>query len=1092
MGNPWDRYAQAKSAPWARYSTPATGAAPGTGFAPTGVNPQQHYIPGSEADPSYAAEKTRATANAEQAARIAAEKQIVALHSAADWALYQKEHPDQAVAEVPTSNVHGPAYLQQIPSSMRATVQSLVAGNLSPPTGTALKSPYWQAVIQHAINLDPTYAGQDYSLRQKTRNDFINGEFGKQIAAINTALSHGKNMLDDVKALNNFGGIATPLNVLRNPLESTFGGTAQTNFTNDARKYGSEMAAAYGNGGQDERTDWKGAVGYFSSPDQQINALAHDGKFLKGKIETLQSQYQKGMGPMNSVYDLLDPEARQTLDQLTGVADGKIAPSTIMNPPKGGVALPPGGTGGTPPNSGGTPPNGGGNGGGPLPGSTLATGDTQAKNMDPKTAGLITAMIKNGYTADEMNRILVPSGAIGPQGFKQEDIDKYKKVLDAGGSIMPQYEQPTSLWNKVASSAPGVAVNSAIDSSMGGLEDETAGLVDWARGKGNLSDLIAARNQQKQGAFAANPRAAFWGGVAGNIGGMAGAGLALKGTALAGAASDFLGKATPYAANGLWGGLEGFGQNNDNRIDGAGLGTVSGLAGTLGGQAVAFPVGAAARTGVGQSVIDSAISGTNKVRGMFGRNMIQAPTPAVAPSAADITAGQFINKTGADNIKGVLANAANNNAPFMLADASPEMTSLAGAVVRRSPTASGIASDALNGRNATQIDRLGQSVTNNLGPVQNIPLLSDALATRGKVAAKPLYKAAYAAGQVDDPTINTLLQHPDFQPILADARQLHANDVTLANARGEEPPPPLTQVVGPNGEYTPPDVQTIDYVQRALRAKADAAYSGDSVAKMNAPFLKDARNLILQKTDAAVPEFAAARSAYGGPMQSKDALTMGQQAFNADPGQITLNTTGVSPESLSQQQLGFRSALMDRANSVRDVSNPWETTLGNPNARARIDALYPDNSGNQQLYNGLDLERQMANTRNDVLGNSKTAQRAIADQAFADPGNLPGKAISYGLAAKTGGLSALAHAAVPDALSTAWKLGLGKQAVQRADDLAPILFNPDPNASAQTVDSIMKRLTDYSDYVNATRPLRSLGMFGAGIGNASYAAGSGY
>jgi len=184
-------------------------------------------------------------------------------------------------------------------------------------------------------------------------------------------------------------------------------------------------------------------------------------------------------------------------------------------------------------------------------------------------------------------------------------------------------------------------------------------------------------------------------------------------------------------------------------------------------------------------------------------------------------------------------------------------------------------------------------------------------------------------------------------------------------------------------------------------------------------------------------------------------------------------------------QLGFRSQLMNRANGIRDVSNPWEATLGNPNARARVDAVYPANPDNQNLFDDLGLERQMANTRYDVLGNSKTAQNSIADQAFADPGNIPGKAFSYGLAAKTGGLSGLAHAVMPDATQTAWKLGLGKQAVRKADDLAPILFNPDPTASSQTVDSIMKRLADYSDYVQAMRPTQKLGMFGSSLSNAT-------
>jgi hypothetical protein len=227
-------------------------------------------------------------------------------------------------------------------------------------------------------------------------------------------------------------------------------------------------------------------------------------------------------------------------------------------------------------------------------------------------------------------------------------------------------------------------------------------------------------------------------------------------------------------------------------------------------------------------------------------------------------------------------------------------------------------------------------------------------------------------------------------------------------------------------------------------------------------------------------------------MQSRDALQFGQDALRMDPNAVSLKVAGMSPEQLGQAQIGLRSGMMTRANDVRDVSNPWEATLGNPNQRARIDALYPDNPGNQSLFDSLGLERQMANTRYNILGNSKTAGNIIADQAFADPGNLPGKALQYGLAVKSGGLSALAHSAAPDALLTAWKLGLGRKAIQKADELAPALFNTDPNAIKASIDDLLQRMGAYSNFVKASRPTRSLGMFGAGLGDAANSAHSGY
>ncbi|HTO41184.1 MAG TPA: hypothetical protein VL026_09435, partial [Rhizomicrobium sp.] len=115
---------------------------------------------------------------------------------------------------------------------------------------------------------------------------------------------------------------------------------------------------------------------------------------------------------------------------------------------------------------------------GPLPDAPLATGSTKAVTMDPKTAGLITAMIKNGYNADQMNAILVPTKMIGPEGFKQADIEKYRKTLAAGGSLSPQYEKPTSLLNRIAGTPVGVGIGAAGDAGAFGLSDEIAGMAD--------------------------------------------------------------------------------------------------------------------------------------------------------------------------------------------------------------------------------------------------------------------------------------------------------------------------------------------------------------------------------------------------------------------------------------------------------------------------------------------------------------------------------------------------------------------------------------------------------------------------------------
>lgn len=171
----------------------------------------------------------------------------------------------------------------------------------------------------------------------------------------------------------------------------------------------------------------------------------------------------------------------------------------------------------------------------------------------------------------------------------------------------------------------------------------------------------------------------------------------------------------------------------------------------------------------------------------------------------------------------------------------------------------------------------------------------------------------------------------------------------------------------------------------------------------------------------------------------------------------------------------------NRAGNLRDSTNPWEAALGSPNARARVDALYPGNTGNADLFRARDLEGQMAGTSTRIIGNSKTAQRGIADQAF-EGSPIPAMAMDAALAA---------HGAVPVAsiarklgqgkLSDMVTMGIGGRAVRKADELAPLLLNPDPAASSATIDDLVRQELERRAYVAASRPRRA-GMFGAGIG----------
>jgi len=142
--------------------------------------------------------------------------------------------------------------------------------------------------------------------------------------------------------------------------------------------------------------------------------------------------------------------------------------------------------------------------------------------------------------------------------------------------------------------------------------------------------------------------------------------------------------------------------------------------------------------------------------------------------------------------------------------------------------------------------------------------------------------------------------------------------------------------------------------------------------------------------------------------------------------------------------------MTEQAGKSRLSGNPWETAYGTPQAQQKIGDLFPGGAGRfGQQYNA---ERNMAQTANQVLCNSMTAERGIADQAFDGSmlGNLAFDAATTGAPLKTG--ASLLGKFAKDEIG---RFG----AKQKAEALAPLLFNPSAPDSATALDETIKTLT---------------------------------
>jgi len=899
-----------------------------------------------------------------------------------------------------------------------------------------------------------------------------------------TALANGQQFIDRSAELPGQTRFA-PLNAVSDWIQRRFGGTtisamdaAHTTFVNEYAKVVAGSPTGAGTLSDSARREAMDTIQSNASMDQKQAAFAQMKADMANRLTAIHGGINEAYRALTNRPGYEVPDTTQGLlpsQQARQNMPGLLAPGTAgaagaAGGPPGGAPGNLGGVGGLPPGLSGGP----GPSGGSPPALTLATGATKS-TFDPQTSAQLERMIRAGASPDVIraaNPAFDYPGLNDQVAGVQDYINGRGRYQGQphpayGGFVQATKDAPTTWRNRTSASPVGTAIGAGVDGALGGTTDEIAGGVNSLLTGNPLDASIADMNAAKQGAFATNPKAAVVGDLIGSTLGYVGAGKLLGGTALAAG----LGRAAPYAGAAAFGAASGAGQDNSNRLGGALVGGAGGLVGAGLGAAAAVPVGAVARTRPVQAL-----------GRMFGRGLDIAPMPTPAQSSA-LSA---INIAGPDAVRSSLADASNLGVPMSLADTSPNLRELAGAAVRRSPTASGFAESTLLPRNRGQIDRFGAAVTRDLGPVSNIPQTSADLTAQARAAAAPLYDAAYAAPGASSVNLGDLAQRPSMQAGLGRA-------YSIAKEEGRDPTS-LGFDLDDQGNVTigrTPSFQTLDYVKRGLDDTLEP-YRSPITGKLQLNEATNAinatKNTLLSRIDAVNPDYAAARATYAGPVQSRDALARGQDAFGLSPDELGMQVQGQSPEQLGQMQTGFRSQLMTNANGIRDAGNPFDaaSTLGNPNARARLDTLYPGNPGNANLLQQRDLEGQLQQTSNAILGNSKTAQRGIADKAF-DMSAIPAAAIDAatiyhgGVPLATAARYGLRTVAT-SAIGSAVKGQLAQGAIAKADDLAPMLLNTDPNASAATVDDLINRAAAYQSYVAASRPTVPFRMFGAGLG----------
>lgn len=220
--------------------------------------------------------------------------------------------------------VTGETALAGLSPQMATTVKKLAAGEIQFPGGFAMKSPYWQNMLNLVAAYDPGFDQVNYNARAATRKDFVAGKSAVNIKALNTAIAHAGSLEDAYQKVGN--GSFPIINRIENWARVNLGDTgrqaAMADTSAKAEALAHELAQVFRQTGMSEGeiNAWKQRVDPNSTPAQMKATIDAALELMTGRLQALGASYQQGMGVSKDPLELLSPQARAQWERLTGTA----------------------------------------------------------------------------------------------------------------------------------------------------------------------------------------------------------------------------------------------------------------------------------------------------------------------------------------------------------------------------------------------------------------------------------------------------------------------------------------------------------------------------------------------------------------------------------------------------------------------------------------------------------------------------------------------------------------------------------------------------------------------------------------------------
>lgn len=269
-----------------------------------------------------------------------------------------------------------------------------------------------------------------------------------------------------------------------------------------------------------------------------------------------------------------------------------------------------------------------------------------------------------------------------------------------------------------------------------------------------------------------------------------------------------------------------------------------------------------------------------------GTQFVRVPQPRLTPEER-LTSERLVEAAGDRGIErsiGLTALANRQGVPVSLGTSSPRMAKLTETVVAKpSSGQEALVERMIEGRVATP-ERVSEQVESALPGAKDYFNEEDAIADRLRAIGDNEYQRAYAVGEVNDPTIASIINNPS--PVI---RSIWQSTKNLAQLKGSDLRMGMEPVLDAGGNLVGlaptanaiPDVEALDLFKRALDDRIEKGFKGTSgEGKSEAAALKEIRKGLVSRLDQLVPAYREARTKYAGDLEVRDALRYGLDIFS--------------------------------------------------------------------------------------------------------------------------------------------------------------------------------------------------------------------